>query len=120
VALKQSAEAVAASDRYKMLRQKNVHNHRQGTAGYEGELKQWEAEDVDLSSKGIPNPWDNFLEGRPRRWLRARSKLVRSEDKAEIITWVKEDIKEKQSAVEASGITWVRENDVLAACLGPE
>jgi hypothetical protein len=31
-----------------------------------------------------------------------------------------EDIKEKQSPAEASGITWVRENDVLAACLGPE
>jgi hypothetical protein len=59
-----------------MLQQKNVHNHCLGTAGYEGELKQWEAEDVDLSSKGIPNPWDNFPEGHPRRWLQARSKLV--------------------------------------------
>jgi len=126
VALKQSAEAVAASDKYKMLRQNNVHNHRLGTAGYEGKLKQWEAEDVDLSTKGIPNPWDNFPEGRPRQWLRARSKLVRSEDKAEII-WsqdstkkISEDIKEKQLVAESSGITWVRENDVLTACLGPE
>jgi hypothetical protein len=126
VVLKQSAEAVAASDRYKMLCQKNVHNHRLGTTGYEGKLKQWEAEDVDLSSKGIPNPWDNCPEGRHKWWLRARSKLVRSEDKAKImwsqdsIEKISKDIKEKQSAAESSGITWARENDVLAACLGPE
>jgi hypothetical protein len=33
---------------------------------------------------------------------------------------ISEDIKEKQSAAEASGVTWVRENDVLTTCLGPE
>jgi hypothetical protein len=44
-----------------------VHNHRLGTTGYEGKLKQWEAEDVDLSSKGIPNLWDNGPECR-HKW----------------------------------------------------
>jgi hypothetical protein len=39
VALKQSAEAVATRDKYRELRQKNVHNHLLGTAGYEGKLK---------------------------------------------------------------------------------
>jgi hypothetical protein len=83
-------------------------------------------EDAELAKKGIPNPWDDYPEGRPVRFLRARSKLKVSEDKAEII-WkhdstqkISEDIKEKQSAVESSGVTWVRENDVLTACLGPE
>lgn len=126
VTLKQSSEAKAANDRYKMLRQRNLHNHCLGTIGYNGKLQRWEAEDADLSSKGITNPWNNFPEGCPRNWLRARSKLARSEDSADII-WtqetmqkVSEEIKEKQSAAESSGITWVRENDVLAACLGPE
>jgi hypothetical protein len=103
-----------------------VHNHLLGTAGYEGKLKQWAAEDANLSSKGICNPWDDYPEGRHKWWLRARSRLLVSEDKAEII-WsrdaiekISKDMKEKQSTAESSGITWVRENDVLAACLGPE
>jgi hypothetical protein len=68
-----------------MLQQKNVHNHCLGTTGYDGKVKHWEAEDAALASKGIPNPWDGFPEGRPVRFLRARSKLDVSEDKAEII-----------------------------------
>jgi hypothetical protein len=126
VALKQFVEAVATRDKYRELRQKNVHNHLLGTAGYEGKLKQWAKEDVDLSSKGIHNPWDDYPEGRYKLGLRARSKLVVSEDKAEIIgsqeaiEKISEDMQKKQAAAESSGITCVREKDVLAACLGPE
>jgi len=124
--LKKSPEEIAKSEKYKMLRQQNVHNHCLGSAGYDGKEKKWEVEDAELVKKGIPNPWDDYPEGRPVRFLRARSKLEVSEDKAEII-WkqdstqkISEDIKEKQSAAESSGVTWVRENDVLTACLGPE
>ena len=124
--LKKSPEEIAKSEKYKMLRQQNVHNHCLGSAGYDGKEKKWEVEDAELVKKGIPNPWDDYPEGRPVRFLRARSKLEVSEDKAEII-WKQdstqkfsEDIKEKQSAAESLGVTWVRENDVLTACLGPE
>ncbi|CAD6340210.1 unnamed protein product [Miscanthus lutarioriparius] len=124
--LKKSPEEIAKSEKYKMLRQQNVHNHCLGSAGYDGKEKKWEVEDAELVKKGIPNPWDDYPEGCPVRFLRARSKLEVSEDKAEII-WkqdstqkISEDIKEKQSAAESLGVTWVRENDVLTACLGPK
>ncbi|CAD6258516.1 unnamed protein product [Miscanthus lutarioriparius] len=112
--LKKSREEIAKSEKYKMLRQQNVHNHCLGSAGYDGKEKKWEVEDAELVKKGIPNPWDDYPEGRPVRFLRARSKLEDSTQK------ISEDIKEKQSAAESSGVTWVRENDVLTACLGPE
>jgi hypothetical protein len=83
--LKKSPEEIVKSEKYKMLRQQNVHNHCLGSAGYDGKEKKWEVEDAELAKKGIPNPWDDYPEGRPVRFLRARSKLKVSEDKAEII-----------------------------------
>ncbi|CAD6251285.1 unnamed protein product [Miscanthus lutarioriparius] len=73
--LKKSPEEIAKSEKYKMLRQQNVHNHCQGSAGYDGKEKKWEVEDAELVKKGIPNPWDDYPEGRPVRFLRASSKL---------------------------------------------
>jgi hypothetical protein len=89
VKLRESEDAKAASERYKKLWERNVHNHCLGTAGYEGIAEKWEQEDTELANEGISNPWDKFPSGRPRNWLRARSKLVKSEGSAEI-HWLKD------------------------------
>ncbi|TVU00972.1 hypothetical protein EJB05_53584, partial [Eragrostis curvula] len=124
--LKMSEEAMAASERYRILREKNVHNHNMGPIGYDGKLAQWETEDSELSALGIENPWDGYPQGRSRNWLRARSELVVADGVA-TIKWkqestekVSEEMKEKNSNAESSGISWVREKDLLANVLGPE
>ena len=97
-----------------------------GPCGYEGMQAQWDEEDAKLAALGIPNPYEEYPEGRTRNWLRARSKLVILEGVA-TIEWktdatrrLSEEIKEKQANAESSGLTWIRENDVLTQCLGPE
>lgn len=104
----------------------SVNNHNLGPVGYDGKIVWWEKDDRDLSSKGIPNPWEQFPEGRSRNWLRARSELAVSDDTAEI-RWKKEstqkvsqEVKEKNENALSSGLTWERENDLLSACLGLE
>jgi hypothetical protein len=126
VTLKVGQEAKATSERYKKLRERNKHNHCLGTAGYVGKAEKWEQEDRELAAEGISNPWDKFPMGCPRNWLRARSKLVKSEGSVEI-HWLKESaesvsqqIIEKQTDLESSGLTdtLVREKDVLTQVLG--
>ena len=104
----------------------SVNNHNLGPVGYDGKIVWWEKEDRDLSSKGIPNPWEQFPEGRSRNWLRARSELAVSDGTTEI-RWKKEstqkvsqEVKEEHENALSPGITWERENDLLSACLGPE
>jgi hypothetical protein len=71
VKLKDSEEAKAASEKYKKLRDRNLHDHCLGIAGYEGKAIKWEQEDRELAAQGLSNPWDQFPNGRPRNWLRA-------------------------------------------------
>ena len=77
VKLKDSEEAKAASEKYKKLRERNLHDNCLGIAGYEGKATKWEQEDRELAVQGISNPWDQFLGGCLRNFLRARSTLVR-------------------------------------------
>jgi len=55
-----------------------------GSCGHEGMQAQWDEEDTKLATLGIPNPYEEYLEGRTWNWLRARSKLVISEGVATI------------------------------------
>ncbi|CAL4906881.1 unnamed protein product [Urochloa decumbens] len=126
VQFKKTEEAQAERERFKKLRDLNVHNHNMGPIGYDGKKEQWEREDSDLTSQGILNPWDEYPPGRPRSWLRGRSSLEVSEGKAQI-KWKKDrtasvskEMKEKQAQAETLGINFERENDLLTACLGPE
>ncbi|CAO2148073.1 unnamed protein product [Urochloa humidicola] len=82
VEFKRSEEAQAESERFKRLRDLNVHNHNLGPIGYDGKQEQWEREDSELTYQGIPNPWDEYPPGRPRNWLRGRSELLVSEGTA--------------------------------------
>jgi hypothetical protein len=124
VKLKDNEEAKAASEKYKKLRERNLHDHCLGTARYEGKIVKWGQEDREVAAQGLSNPWDQFPSGRPRNWLRAQSTLVKSEGSAEI-RWLKDSaesvskqIIEKQGALESSGLTLVRKKDVLIEVLG--
>jgi len=92
VQFKQSEAAQEESAKGKVLREKNMHNHHMGSSGYEGKLAKWEEEDRKLEALGIPNPWDEYPNGRPRYWLRARSTLEISEGTARI-RWNQESTK---------------------------
>jgi hypothetical protein len=47
-----------------------------GLAGYIVKLPQWEEDDKQLATVGIPNPYDVYPDDRYNSWLQARSKLV--------------------------------------------
>ena len=125
VKLKDNEEAKAASEKYKKLWERNLHDHCLGTIGYEGKAAKWEQVDRELAAQGINNPWDQFpCGGRPRNFLHAWSTLVRSEGSAKI-RWLKDSaesvsklILEKQGALKSSGLSLVREKDVLIEVLG--
>lgn len=126
IQLKTTEESKEESSKYKGLRQRSLHNHSLRTAGYDRKFSQWEKEDLEMAAQGIPNPWIQYPEGRPRNWLRARSRIEMSGGSARIV-WNKsatekmsEKFKDMHEQAEASGVTWVRENDLLSACLGPE
>ena len=89
VTLKESEEAKATSERYKKLRERNMHDHCLGTAGYAGKAEKWEQEDRDLAAEGISNPWDKFPTSRPMNRLHAWSKLAKSGGSADI-RWLKD------------------------------
>ena len=80
----ETKEAKKESERYKLLREQYKHEHCMGPCGYEGMQAQWDEEDAKLAALGIPNPYEEYLEGRIRNWLRVRSKLVISEGVAYI------------------------------------
>lgn len=127
VKMKSSEESKSKSQYFTDLRGKNTLDHKLGPTGYDGKIPQWEAEDAMMEKEGIPNPWEQYPEGRIRWYLRARSTLIISEGWAEI-KWksdealeVSHNIKKKhEESCQGSGVTWVRENDILSACLGPE
>jgi hypothetical protein len=50
--------------------------HNMGLAGYIVKLPQWEEDDKQLATVGIPNPYDVYPDDRYNSWLQARSKLV--------------------------------------------
>uniref|UniRef100_J3KUJ7 Uncharacterized protein n=1 Tax=Oryza brachyantha TaxID=4533 RepID=J3KUJ7_ORYBR len=107
-----SEESIEDSERYKRLREKNVHDHNMGPAGYDGKIAQWEAEDSLLTSEGIENPWQQYPDDRCRNFLRGRSKLEVVDGVAQI-RWskratkkVSEDIKEKYASAKSSGVSW--------------
>jgi hypothetical protein len=82
VQLKGSEEEKAKREKYKKLRERNKLDHSLGTGVYEGKAVKWEQEDRELTTEGISNPWDQYLGGHPKNFLRARSYLVRSEGSA--------------------------------------
>jgi hypothetical protein len=47
-----------------------------GPSGYTVKLEQWEEEDKQLATAGIPNPYDAYPYDHSKNWIRARSKLV--------------------------------------------
>ncbi|CAL4924945.1 unnamed protein product [Urochloa decumbens] len=129
VRVAESEEAEKESARFKALREQYRNEHSMGPAGYEGMESMWEEEDSKLLALGIPNPYEIFPEGRPRNWLRARSKLQISELegvahirwKTEATKRLSEEICEKQAHADSSScISWVRDKDVLTQILGPE
>jgi hypothetical protein len=73
-------------------------------------LEQWEEEDRQLATAGIPNPYDAYPDDRSMNWLRARSKLVIKVRVAVIVFNNKEadklvaDIKEKIACAEPLGM----------------
>jgi hypothetical protein len=95
-----------------------------GLAGYTVKLEQWEEEDKQLATAGIPNPYDAYPDDRSKNWLRPRSKLV-IKDRATVIVFNNKEaeklameIKEKIVCAESSGMAGQREYDVLSQCLG--
>jgi hypothetical protein len=95
-----------------------------GPVGYTVKLEQWEEEDTQLATAGIPNPYDAYLDDRSKNWQRARSKLVIKDRVAVIVFNNKEveklaaDIKEKIACADSSGMEGQRKYDVLSQCLG--
>jgi hypothetical protein len=87
-------------------------------------LEQWEEEDRQLATAGIPNLYDASPDDRSRNWLRGRSKLVIKDRVAVTVFNNKEvqklatDIKEKIACAESSGMAWQRKYDVLSQYLG--
>ena len=50
VKLKDNEEAKAASEKYKKLWERNLHDHCLGTIGYEGKAAKWEQVDRELAA----------------------------------------------------------------------
>jgi hypothetical protein len=73
-------------------------------------LEQWEEENRQLTSVGIPNPYDAYPNYRSKNWLQSSSKLVIKDRVAVIVFNNKEtekldaDIKEKNACAESSGM----------------
>ncbi|TVU03588.1 hypothetical protein EJB05_50905, partial [Eragrostis curvula] len=65
VQMKSTEEFLLESEKFKNLRAQNVHNHHLGTAGYDGKITQWEAQDAKFAKEGIENPWNRYPPGRP-------------------------------------------------------
>jgi hypothetical protein len=86
-------------------------------------LEQWEEEERQLATAGIPNPYDAYPDDRSKNWLRARGKLVIKDRAAVIVFNNKEaeklvaDLKEKIACAESLGMGGQREYDVLSECL---
>ena len=123
VEAKSSKEALATSERYKRLREKNKHDHCLGTGGYEAKFEVWEKEDTYLLHNSIKNPWHEFPVNRARHFLRARCSLAVSGNKAAIV-WsgeesrsLSEKVLEKTARASSEG-TGVRERDMLTEVLG--
>jgi hypothetical protein len=120
----ETEQASSASVKFKELRSRNTSEHNMGLAGYTVKLEQWEEEDKQLATSGIPNPYDAYLDDRSKNWLRPRSKLV-IKDRATVIVFNNKEveklatgIKEKIACAESSGMAGQREYDVLSLCLG--
>jgi hypothetical protein len=86
-----------------------------GPASYTVKLEQWEEEDRQLATAGIPNPYDAYyLDDCSKNWLRARSKLVIKDHVVVIVFNNKEaeklavDIKEKIAYAESLGMAGQR------------
>jgi hypothetical protein len=81
-----------------------------GPAGCIVKLEQWEEEDRQLATAGIPNPYGAYPDDRSKNCLRARSKLVIKDCVVVIVFNNKEaeklvaDIKEKIACAESSGM----------------
>jgi hypothetical protein len=76
----ETEQASFASVKFKELRSRNTSKHNMGPAGYTVKLEQWEEEDRQLATAGIPNPYDTYPDDRFKNWLRAKSnKIVKLE-----------------------------------------
>ena len=84
VQMTKSEEGKKDSEIYKLHREPYKQEHCMGSIGYEGMQAQWDEEDRKLASIGIPYPYEEYLQGQTRSWLRARSNLVISEGVAYI------------------------------------
>jgi hypothetical protein len=120
----ETEQASSASVKFKELRSRNTSEHNMGPACYTVKLEQWEEEDRQLATAGIPNLYDAYPDDRFRNWLRGRSKLVIKDRVAVTVFNNKEvkklaaDIKEKIACAESSGMAWQRKYDVLSQYLG--
>jgi hypothetical protein len=106
----ETEQASSTSVKFKELRSWNTSEHNMHPAGYTVKLEQWEEEDTQLATAGIPNPYDAYPDDRSKNWLRARSRLVIKDRVAVIVFNNKEaakfaaDIKEKIACAKSSGM----------------
>jgi hypothetical protein len=120
----ETEQTSSASVKFKELRSRNTSEHNMGPAGYTVKLEQWEEEDRQLATAGIPNPYDAYPDDLSKNWLRARNKLVIKDCVAMRVFNNKEveklaaDIMEKIACAESSGMAGQREYEVLSQCLG--
>ncbi|TVU23838.1 hypothetical protein EJB05_26221, partial [Eragrostis curvula] len=120
VQMKSTEEFLLESEKFKNLQAQNVHNHHLGTAGYDGKIAQWEAQDAKFAKKGIENPWNRYPPDRPQYFLRGRSE---TSDSGEIIfkshqsEQVSEKILEMYEAGEGEG-SYEGVNGYLSVALG--
>jgi hypothetical protein len=116
----ETEQASSASVKFKELRSRNTSEHNMGPAGYTVKLEQWEEEDKQLATAGIPNPYDAYPDDCSKNWIRARSKLVIKDRVAVIVFNNKEagklaaDIKEKIACAESLGMAGQKVYDVLS------
>jgi hypothetical protein len=72
----ETKQASSASVKFKELRGRNTSEHNMGLAGCTVKLEQWQEEDRQLATTGIPNTYDTYPDDRSKNWLQARSNLV--------------------------------------------
>jgi hypothetical protein len=62
----ETEQASSATVKFKELRSRNTSEHNMGPVDYTVKLEQWEEEDRQLTTAGIPNPYDAYNDDRSK------------------------------------------------------
>jgi hypothetical protein len=68
-------KALAISNEFAEMSNKNIYPHRMGSSGYVGKIPEWKKKIEEAVNAGNPNPVDD-IEERTVNWLLARSELT--------------------------------------------